>query len=109
MPEPSPSARCGPREGRGKSFFAGRPLEGIKTARLQHRGHRPPPSWQIRCTMWNSKNGSEWVAFPCREWLDCDGHRQFAVLLEFSDKDVERRFKDAALTAIHAFASGSGA
>jgi len=64
---------------------------------------------KTRCTMWNSKNGSEWVAFPCREWLDCDGHRQFAVLLEFSDKDVERRFKDAALTAIHAFAAGSGA
>ena len=60
------------------------------------------PHWRmkIRGVMWHSKGDSEWIAFPSREWIDKDGKRQFATLLEFTDKHVETRFKVAVLAAM---------
>jgi hypothetical protein len=68
------------------------------------------PQWRlkIRGCMWHLKNGAEWIAFPSREWVDQNNKRQFAVLLEFTDKEVERRFKGAALDAVHELAARRG-
>ena len=57
---------------------------------------------------WHQKNRKDWIALPSREWLDNNGERQFSVLLEFTDKDTERRFKDVTLAAIRALAGRKG-
>jgi len=64
------------------------------------------PKWRLRIrgVMWHQKNGKDWIAFPSREWFDKNGERQFSVLLEFTDKDTEHRFKDATLAAMRALA-----
>jgi hypothetical protein len=65
------------------------------------------PQWRlkIRGCMWHLKSGAEWIAYPYREGVDQNNKRQFAVLLEFTDKEVERRFKGAALDAVHELAA----
>ena len=64
------------------------------------------PKWRlkIRGGMWHAKAGKDWFSFPSREWVDRDGARQFAVLLEFTDKDVGRWFKEAALAVVRELA-----
>jgi hypothetical protein len=54
--------------------------------------------------MWHSKNGKDWLSFPSREWVDRDGARQCAVLIEFTDKDVRCRFQEAVLAAVRELA-----
>jgi hypothetical protein len=63
---------------------------------------------KIRGVMWHAKNGKDWLFFPSHEWVDRDGARQFTVLLEFTDRDVERRFKDAPMAAIRAVDARGG-
>ena len=61
------------------------------------------PKWRrkIRIVMWHANNGKDWLFFPSREWVDRNGQRQFAVLLdEFTDKDIERWSQQAALVAV---------
>ena len=60
---------------------------------------------KIRGGMWHSRGANHWFAFPGREWVDRDGTRQFAPLLEFTDRCVELRFKAAALAAIRRLAA----
>ena len=93
---------------RGSAYLAPRPGVVASNCRLINKNTLKAtadievPKWtvKIRGVMWHVKGDSEWIALPSREWLDRDGNRQFAVLIEFTDKDVERRFKDAALAAI---------
>jgi hypothetical protein len=60
------------------------------------------PKWrlEIRGVMRHPKNGKDWLFFPSREWVDRDGQRQCAVLLEFTDKHVERWLQEAALAGV---------
>jgi hypothetical protein len=85
-------------------------LKWVRKNTLQATADIEVPKWRlkIRGVMWHVKNGKDWFSFPSREWADRDGQRQFAALLEFTDKDVERRFKDAALAAIRAVAARGG-
>ncbi len=63
---------------------------------------------KIHSVIWHARNGKDWVTLPLREWADRDGARQFPVLLEFTDKDVERRFKEEGLAAIRELAASGG-
>jgi hypothetical protein len=45
-------------------------------------------------------NFTDWLFFPSREWVNRDGARQFAVPFEFTNKDVHRRFQEAALADV---------
>ena len=85
-------------------------LKWIRKNTLQASADIEVPKWRlkIRGVMWHAKNGKVWLSFPSRDWVDGNGARQFTVLLEFTDKDVERRFKDAALAAIRAVAARGG-
>jgi hypothetical protein len=61
------------------------------------------PKWgnfTIRGGMLHRKGDSEWFAFPSREWIDRNGQRQFADLLQFGDRPIGDRFKAAALAAM---------
>jgi hypothetical protein len=77
-------------------------LKWIRKNTLRATADVEVPKWRlkIRGVMWHAKNGKDWLFFPSREWVDRDGARQYAVLLEFTDKDVERRFQEAALAAV---------
>jgi hypothetical protein len=59
---------------------------------------------RIRGAMLHEKNGKRWIQLPSREWLDADGNRQFAVLIEFLDRAISDRFQTAALAAFDAAA-----
>jgi hypothetical protein len=65
------------------------------------------PKWgnfTIRGGMLHRKGDSEWFAFPSREWIDRNGQRQFADLLQFGDRPIGERFKAAALAAMRELA-----
>jgi hypothetical protein len=66
------------------------------------------PGWRIRFKgcLWHQKGDKEWLAFPSREWLK-DGRRQFADLVEITDRSVRDRFQRAALDAVHQLANTS--
>ena len=67
------------------------------------------PKWgglTFKGCLWHRKNDSEWVSFPSREWVDRNGQRQFADLIQFGDKATGARFKAAALTAVRELAGG---
>jgi hypothetical protein len=82
-------------------------LKWIRKNTLQATAAVEVTKWRlkIRGVMWHAKNGKDWLFFPSREWVDRDGQRQFAVLLEFTDKNVERRFQQAALAAVRELAN----
>jgi hypothetical protein len=73
-------------------------LKWIRKNTLQATADVEVPKWRrkIRGAMWHVKNGKDWLSFPPREWLDKNGARRFAVLIEFTDKDVERPWQEAA-------------
>jgi hypothetical protein len=60
------------------------------------------PKWRIviRGCCWHEKNGKQWVSFPAREWIGPDGRKNFANIIEFSDRDIRDRFQAAALAAV---------
>src|SRR5258707_9408450 len=59
------------------------------------------PRWRlvIRGAMWFEKNGKEWIALPSREWVDQNGDKKYATIIEFSDRETADRFQIAALNA----------
>lgn len=65
------------------------------------------PAWRIkfRGCLWHQKGDRQWIAFGAREYFDQAGARQFADLIQFTDRDVHDRFQAAALTAVHAIAT----
>jgi hypothetical protein len=82
----------------------------IRKGTLQATADLEIRKWRLKIHggKWHAKDGRDWFTFPSREWVDRDGARQFAVLLEFTDKDVKRRFKEKALAAIRELGAGGG-
>jgi hypothetical protein len=60
------------------------------------------PKWRLksRGVTWHAKNGKDRLFFPSRELVDRNGACQFAVLAEFTDKDVKRGFQKGAVAAV---------
>jgi hypothetical protein len=48
------------------------------------------PSWRLKFKgcLWHQKGEAEWLAFPAREWVNKAGDRQFADLVEITDRAV---------------------
>jgi hypothetical protein len=67
------------------------------------------PRWRlvIRGALWCTKNEKEWVGLPAREWIDRNGDKKFATILEFTDRETAARFQIAALNAVRAIAGAS--
>ena len=65
------------------------------------------PAWhpRLKGCLWHVPGDNEWINFPSREWLK-DGERQFADLIEITDRSVRDRFQRAALDAVHGIAEG---
>jgi hypothetical protein len=64
------------------------------------------PRWHLmlRGCLWHRKNDREWINFPLREWTDRSGTNQYAILIEFTDRETSSRFQTAALAAVHQLA-----
>jgi len=57
------------------------------------------------CCWHQHENGSEWVSFPSRSYVDKNGATQWQALIEFASGANEERdaFRKQALEAIHEF------
>jgi DNA-binding cell septation regulator SpoVG len=68
-------------------------LRGFFTATL-------PSGMVIHNLTVHEKNGSRWIGLPAREWTDAGGTKNFAKLIEFTDRRTADRFRDALLLAL---------
>src|SRR5262245_31129916 len=56
----------------------------------------------VDCAM-HSKNNSRWVSTPSRPWVDANGARKYAAVVDFIDRETRDRFSRGALEAIDRF------
>jgi hypothetical protein len=99
---------------RGNDFLRPRPATAVIASNYRTIGKNtlratadleiPKSRVKLHGYMWHEKAGAEWISLPSREWVAKDGKRHFAVLINFTDEDVERR----ALDAIRGLADRSG-
>jgi hypothetical protein len=52
--------------------------------------------------MLHAKGEARWIGFPAREWTDASGVKQYAKLIEFTDRETANRFRDVMLAALDA-------
>lgn len=60
------------------------------------------PAWHLvlrNCTWMRGEHG-DWIGLPTSSFTKRDGARAYNKLVEFSDKDVARRFGERALAAV---------
>jgi DNA-binding cell septation regulator SpoVG len=50
--------------------------------------------------MLHERGGSKWIGLPTKEYVDCDGTRQFARIIGFTDRAAADTFKDDVLAVI---------
>jgi hypothetical protein len=56
----------------------------------------------------HEKGEARWVGLPSREWTNDQGLKQYAKLVEFSDRKTANRFRDAVLEALDEHLAGGG-
>ena len=58
---------------------------------------------QIHGVLWGrtSNGASEWVLPPCQAWRAANGTTTRTTLIEWGDREAQKRFERAALLAIH--------
>ena len=66
-----------------------------------------PSGMVLHRLMLHVKGESRWVATPSREWSDPQGQKQFAKLIEFTDRATADRFRDAVLDALDKYLGGA--
>ena len=68
-------------------------LRGFFTATL-------PSGMVLHDLMLRERDGSRWIGFPAREWVDRQDVRQYVRVVEFCDRDTANRFRDQMLDAL---------
>ncbi len=48
----------------------------------------------------HEKNDARWIGLPSREWTTDAGEKQYAKLIEFTDRQTANRFRDQVLEAL---------
>jgi hypothetical protein len=48
----------------------------------------------------HEKGETRWIGLPAREWINEQGVKQYAKLIEFSDRVTSDKFRDAVLAAL---------
>jgi hypothetical protein len=99
--------------------FGGRPSPAQAPAAVVATNYRPigkntlvasvdltVPRWRLtfRGCLLHRKGTKEWIAFGAREWVDRSGNKQYADLIQFTDRATFDRFQIAALAAVNAVA-----
>lgn len=73
-------------------------LRGFFTATL-------PSGMVLHNLMLHEKGEARWISFPAREFVDSQKNRQFSPIIEFTNKQVADRFRDAVLAALDIYFS----
>jgi DNA-binding cell septation regulator SpoVG len=63
------------------------------------------PAWHLvfRDCAWMRGEYGDWIALPSSSFTKNDGAKAYKKLVEFTDKDVARRFNDTALAAVERY------
>jgi hypothetical protein len=56
--------------------------------------------------MLHESNGSRWIQFPVREWIDSKGVKQYVRFVEFRDRQTAGHFRDVMLAALERYLAG---
>jgi hypothetical protein len=56
--------------------------------------------------MLHERDGSRWISFPAKEYVDLQGQKQYARFVEFSDRASADRFRAAAIAALDEYLAG---
>ncbi len=48
----------------------------------------------------HEKGEARWIGLPSREWSNDAGEKQYAKLIEFTDRHIANRFRDQVLDAL---------
>jgi hypothetical protein len=67
-----------------------------------------PSGLVIRRVMLHEQGAARWVQTPSREWLDTQGKKGYAPLIEFTSRDVSDRFKEQVLHAVDRYLTAHG-
>lgn len=59
-----------------------------------------PSGLVLHDLMLHERNGSRWIAFPAKEWVNAAGEKQFSRFVAFASRDVADKFRDAILAAL---------
>ena len=59
-----------------------------------------PSGMILHHLMLHESGETRWVGLPSREWMDSQGVKQFAKLIEFRDRATADKFRDAVLAAL---------
>lgn len=59
-----------------------------------------PSGMVLHNLMLHQKGAIRWVGFPAREWTNNQGEKQYAKLIEFTDRGTADRFRDSVLDAL---------
>jgi len=70
-----------------------RSLVGFFSAKL-------PSGMVLHDLMLHERNGSRWISFPAREWVNGGGEKKYVRLVEFTDRATADRFRDAVLSSL---------
>jgi DNA-binding cell septation regulator SpoVG len=62
-----------------------------------------PSGMIINHVMLHQAGEARWVALPSREWVDTNGDKQYAPLIEFHSREAQNRFRDSVLAALDAY------
>ncbi len=67
------------------------------------------PAWGIvfHDCKWFRTNKGEWIGLPSSSFKNRDGQTVWKNLVEVSDKDADRYFRDRALAAVRRIATGA--
>ena len=59
-----------------------------------------PSGMVLHALMLHEKGDARWIGFPAREWTNDQGIKQFARIIEFTNRNTANRFRDAVLAAL---------
>lgn len=49
----------------------------------------------------HERNGTYWISFPAREWVNAQGEKQFSPIVDFRDRATGDRFRDVIFAALN--------
>jgi hypothetical protein len=59
-----------------------------------------PSGLQIHGVMLHESNGQRWVGLPGRPYTDASGQQTYARILDFRNREIADKFRDAVLLAV---------
>jgi hypothetical protein len=68
-----------------------------------------PSGMVLHSLMLHAKGEARWISFPGREWTNEQGEKQYVRNIEFVNRAVADKFRDAVLAALDEYLDAGGA